>query len=122
MQEDAFDKREEGYEAKYKLDEELRFKAESRRNKLLGLWAAERMAMTGADAEAYAKEVVRADFQAPGTADMISKVLQDLKDRGVETSVEEIEAEMGRLYTLAVEQISKDYPAALGRDHRRVGD
>ena len=122
MQEDAFDKREEGYEAKYKLDEELRFKAESRRNKLLGLWAAERMGMTGAEAEAYAKEVVHADFQAPGVADMVSKVLQDLQGRGVEVSTEEIEAELRRLYALAVEQISKDYPAALDRDHRRIGD
>ena len=122
MPEDAFDKREEGYEAKYKLDEELRFKAESRRNKLLGLWAAERMGMTDAEAEAYAKEVVHADFQAPGTAAMIAKVIKDLEERGVEATAEEIEAEMQHLYAVAVEQIAKDYPAALDRDHRRVGD
>ena len=62
----TFDKREEGFEKKFAHDEELKFKAEARRNKLLGLWAAEKLGMTGPAADAYAKEVVMADFEAPG--------------------------------------------------------
>ena len=58
----SFDKREEGFEKKFAIDEELRFKAEARRNKLLGLWAAEQLGKSGDDAAAYAKDVVAADF------------------------------------------------------------
>ena len=62
---DTFDKREEGFERKFAHDEELRFKATARRNKLLGLWAAELMGMSGDEAEAYAKDVIKADFEVP---------------------------------------------------------
>ena len=63
----TFDKREEGFEKKFAHDEELRFKANARRNKLLGLWAAEKLGLTGDAADAYAKEVVMADFEDPAT-------------------------------------------------------
>ena len=81
-----FNEREKAFEAKFKLDEELRFKATARRNKLLGLWAAEQMGLNEGEAEAYAKEVVKADFEAPGDDDVLQKVLADLQGKGVETS------------------------------------
>lgn len=74
----TFDKREEGFEKKFALDEELMFKAAARRNKLLGLWAAEKLGLSGADAEAYAKSVVMADFQEAGDDDVFRKIKADL--------------------------------------------
>ena len=73
----TFDKREEGFEKKFAHDEELKFKAEARRNKLAGLWAAEKLGITGADAEAYAKTVVAADFEEPGVGDVVRKLRAD---------------------------------------------
>jgi len=122
MTEDTFREREKSYEAKYKLDEELRFKAQSRRNKLLGLWAAERMGLNKAEAEGYAKEVVLADLQEPGEADVVRKLLKDFQDRKVGATEQEIDAEMKRLYVVALDQILEDYPDPLGPDHERVGD
>ena len=69
----TFDKREEGFEKKFAHDEELRFKANARRNKLLGLWAAEKLGLSGAEADAYAKEVVVADFEEAGDDDVFRK-------------------------------------------------
>lgn len=114
--------REKSQEAKYKLDEELRFRAEARRNKLLGMWAAERMGMSGGEAKAYAKEVVIIDLKEPGVGDVISKVLKDFKKRGVKFTAQDIQAELDRLYPIAFKQISTEYPEALGKDHERVGD
>ena len=71
----TFDKREDAFEKQFAHDEELKFKAEARRNKLLGLWAAEKLGKSGADADAYAKEVVAADFEEAGDADVLRKVL-----------------------------------------------
>jgi len=86
----TFDKREEGFEKKFAHDEELKFKAYARRNKLLGLWAAAELGKTGADADAYAKEVVLADFEEAGDNDVIRKVVTDLKSKGVtETDVQQ---------------------------------
>ena len=73
----TFDKREEGFEKKFALDEELQFKANARRNKLLGLWAAEKLGLHGADAEAYAKSVVMADFAETGDEDVFRKIRDD---------------------------------------------
>ena len=78
----TFDKREEGFEKKFAHDEELRFKAMARRNKMLGLWAAGMLGKSGADAEAYAKEVVMADFEEAGDDDVVRKVLKDLAAEG----------------------------------------
>jgi hypothetical protein len=74
----TFDKREEGFEKQFAHDEELRFKAVARRNKMLGLWAAGVLGKSGADAEAYAKEVVLADFEEAGDNDVLRKVAKDL--------------------------------------------
>src|SRR5262245_16418246 len=99
----TFDKREEGFEKKFALDEELKFKAYARRNKLLGLWAAALLGKTGADAEAYAKEVVLADFEEAGDNDVLRKVAKDLQPKGV--SEQQVRDRMSELLTQAVAQL-----------------
>jgi hypothetical protein len=101
----TFDKREEGFEKKFAHDEELRFKAMARRNKLLGLWAAAMLGKSGADAEAYAKEVVLADFEEAGDNDVLRKVVKDLEPKGIAEA--QIRAQMNELLGQAIEQIKK---------------
>ncbi len=101
----TFDKREEGFEKKFAHDEELRFKANARRNKLLGLWAAEKMGVSGADADAYAKEVVVADFEESGDDDVLRKVAGDLKAKGVAISDQDLRVTMNNLMEQAIAQI-----------------
>ena len=101
----TFDKREEGFEKKFAHDEELRFKATARRNKLLGLWIAQKLGMSGADADAYAKEVVQSDFEEAGDDDVFRKVRKDLDAKGVATSDQEIKTQMVELMAQAVSQI-----------------
>jgi hypothetical protein len=101
----TFDKREEGFEKKFAHDEELQFKAMARRNKLLGLWAAEKLGKTGADAEAYAKEVVLADFEETGDKDVLHKLVADLKPKGIDEAA--IRDQMGSLLAVAIDQIKK---------------
>ena len=99
----TFDKREEGFEKKFAHDEELKFKAYARRNKLLGLWAAAELGKTGADADAYAKEVVLADFEEAGDGDVIRKVVNDLKSKGI--TEDAVTAKLSELLAQAVAQI-----------------
>jgi len=99
----TFDKREEGFEKKFAHDEELRFKAFARRNKLLGLWAAGVLGKTAAEAEAYAKEVVLADFEEAGDNDVMRKLVKDLDGKGV--TEQQIRAKMTELLAQAVEQV-----------------
>jgi len=101
----TFDKREEGFEKQFAHDEELRFKAMARRNKMLGLWAAGVLGKSGADAEAYAKEVVLADFEEAGDSDVLRNVSKDLQRKGV--TEQQIRAQMTELLAQAVEQIKK---------------
>ena len=101
----SFDKREEGFEKKFAHDEELRFKATARRNKLLGLWAAGELGKIGAEAEAYAKEVVLADFEQAGDKDVLHKILKDLAGKGVTEA--QIKAKMLDLLEQAIEQVKK---------------
>jgi hypothetical protein len=101
----TFDKREEGFERQFAHDEELRFKAMARRNKMLGLWAAGVLGKSGADAEAYAKEVVLADFEEAGDNDVLGKVVKDLQPKGI--TEQQIRAQMTELLAQAVEQIKK---------------
>ena len=101
----TFDKREEGFEKQFAHDEELRFKAMARRNKMLGLWAAGVLGKSGADAEAYAKEVVLADFEEAGDNDVLRKVTTDLQAKGV--TEQQIRAQMTELLAQAVEQFKK---------------
>jgi hypothetical protein len=101
----TFDKREEGFEKKFAHDEELRFKANARRNKLLGLWAAEKMGLSGSAAEAYAKEVVVADFEEAGDDDVLRKVRKDFDAKGVSQSDQDVRKAMVDLMALAIDQI-----------------
>ena len=97
--------RQEGFEKKFAMDEETKFRAMARRNKLLGLWAAEKLGKTGVDAEAYAKEVVRADFEEAGDNDVFRKVRADFSAAGVAQSDLQIRGIMDELLATAVEQI-----------------
>ncbi len=102
----TFDKREEGFEKKYALDEELAFKAMARRNKLLGTWAAEKLGLTGADAEAYAKSVVLADFEEAGDDDVFRKIRADLDAKGKSDVTDQaVRQTMNELLARAVEEI-----------------
>ncbi len=104
----TFDERERGYEAKFAHDETLRFKATARRNKLVGLWAAELMGITGDEADAYAKEVIKADFEEAGDDDVVRKVLGDLNAKGVDKTEADIRAALDEKMAVAVEQVSKE--------------
>jgi hypothetical protein len=103
-----FDNREKGYEAKYKMDQEREFKANARRCKLVGLWAAEKMGIEGADAEAYAKEVVISDFEKPGQDDVVDKVHADLTAKGLDISRHMVEIEMDRMFEEALRQLAAE--------------
>jgi hypothetical protein len=81
----TFDDRESAFENKFARDEEFQFKVTARRNKLIGLWAAEQMGLTPEEADAYAKSVVQADFEEAGDEDVVRKLLGDLTNAGVET-------------------------------------
>ena len=104
----AFDDRKTAAEAKFTHDQEVQFKTIARRNKLLGLWAAEQMGISGADAEAYAKQVVIADFEELGDADVLRKVLGDLTGKGTATDEHEVRHEMTRLLEEAKMQVSTE--------------
>lgn len=97
--------REEGFERKFVFDEELRFKAMARRNKALGLWAAEKLGKSGADADAYAREVVVSDIEEAGDHDVLRKVFKDFQAAGVAQSEHQIRRTMDELMAQAVEQL-----------------
>jgi len=101
----TFGKREEGFEKKFAHDEDLKFKAMARRNKLLGLWAAGQLGKSGAEADAYAKEVVLADFEETGDNDVLRKVAKDLESKGI--TQQQIRAKMNELLDSAIEQVKK---------------
>ena len=101
----TFDERENAFENKFAHDAEMQFKAEARRNKLLGLWAAELLGKSGDDADAYAKEVIKSDFEEAGDEDVYRKVSGDLGDKASE---ETIRAKMKELAAVAKEQIMNE--------------
>jgi hypothetical protein len=101
----TFDKREEGFEKQFAHDEELKFKATARRNKLLGLWAAEKLGLSGADAEEYAKSVVLADFEEAGDHDVLRKIRRDFDAKGVKDSDHQIRRTMDELMAKAIADI-----------------
>jgi hypothetical protein len=98
----TFDKREEGFEKRFAHDEELKFKATARRNRMLGGWAAEKLGLTGADAEAYAREVVLADIEGTG---VFAKLRKDFDAKGVAQSDHQIRRHMDELLAQAVAQL-----------------
>ena len=101
-----FDKRGDAYENKFAHDEEMRFKATARRNKLLGLWAAELMEMTSMDAEAYAQQVVAADLEEAGEEDVFRKIRCDFDAQGVKQSDHQIRRTMAELMEEAIRQVT----------------
>ena len=104
----AFEKRQKGFESKWANDEELRFKVFARRNKLLGVWAAGELGLKGDAAEAYSKEVVAADFQKAGDDDVLEKVRDDFKAKGVAISDHMLRVKMEELIQTAKSQIEQE--------------
>ncbi|HUU67848.1 MAG TPA: DUF1476 domain-containing protein [Methyloceanibacter sp.] len=104
----SFDEREKSFERKFALDEELRFKSTARRNKLLGLWAAEKMGLSGDDAQAYAREVVKADLEEPGEEDVFRKIRADFDAKGIDQSDHQIRHAMAELLAEAVRQLETE--------------
>jgi hypothetical protein len=101
----TFDDREKGFETKFALDQEQEFKAMARRNKLLGLWAAEKMGLSPESAEDYARAVVRADFEQPGDEYVFRKLDQDFRGSGISVSEGEIRSKMDELASIARDEI-----------------
>ncbi len=104
----GFNKRKRDAEDRFKHDQEMKFKATARRNKLIGQWAAELMGISGEAAETYAKEVVVSDFERPGDEDVLEKVLKDLTDKGIDMSSSKLRKEMDRLMDVAREQVRNE--------------
>jgi hypothetical protein len=104
----SFDEREKAFERKFAHDEELRFKSTVRRNKLTGLWAAEKLGLSGEEAEAYAKSIVKADFQEPGDADVMRKLREDFAAKGIDISDNELHRILIDKLAEAVRQIETD--------------
>jgi hypothetical protein len=104
----TFEDREKGFERKFAHDEELKFKATARRNKLLGLWAAGKLGLSGDEAQSYAREVVKAELAEPGEEDVFRKVRGDFDSKGVDQSDHQIRRMMGELMAEAVHQIETE--------------
>jgi hypothetical protein len=104
----TFNEREKAFEKKFEHDQDIQFKVTSRKNKLLGLWAAGLMGKSGADAEAYGKEVVLADFEKPGDSDVIAKLVKDLAAAGKPMEEHTIRRQAERLLADAKAQIMKE--------------
>ena len=103
----TFDKREEGFENKFVHDEGQRFKAEARRNRMLGLWMAEKLGMSGDAANDYARTVVAAEVSGGGDAAVVSKLIDDLAAKGVAIPEAELRAKMDELMAQAVAQVKQ---------------
>ncbi|GGD10038.1 DUF1476 domain-containing protein [Aquisalinus flavus] len=103
----TFEDREDRFEQEYKHNADVQFKVEARRNKLLGLWAAEKLGMNAADAAEYAKSVVLADLDEPGEEDVFRKVRADLDKASTKVTDEEIRQQMASLMPIAKEQVRK---------------
>ena len=103
----SFEKRDEGFEKKFALDLELKFKAEARRNRLLGLWVAEKLGKTGAEAEAYAKNPVSMDLQEAGDQDVFNQIRADFDKAGVTVSDHQIRRTMDEFMAEAIQQIKQ---------------
>lgn len=104
----GMNEREDAFENKFAHDEALQFKAEARRNKLLGLWAAELMGKSGEDAQEYAKEVIRADFEESGDEDVFRKLRGDFESANVEKSDRDIRKTMDEMMATAIDQIKNE--------------
>ena len=101
----TFDDRERAFEAQYARDQEMQFKIVARRNRLLGQWAAKKMGLNEAETEAYAKDVIRADFEEAGDEDVIRKLLGDLTGAGIEVDDSKIRETLGHKLVEARRQL-----------------
>ena len=104
----TFDERKNSFEAKFAHDQELRFKAEARRNRLIGEWVAAQLGLAGDDVANYVREVRRADLQEAGDEDVFRKVRADFESAGIAASDSELRAKMSELMAVAIEQVTKD--------------
>jgi len=104
----SFDERERAFEKKFALDQELKFRAEARRNRLLAQWAAQKLGLTGAEVDEYVKAVRKADLVEKGDEDVFRKVKQDLDDKGVPISEIELRKTMADLLAMAVRTIEAE--------------
>lgn len=104
----GIDDRGDAFEKKFAHDAELQFKAQARRNKLLGEWAAEKLGKSGDQVAEYAKEVVRSDFDEPGDEDVYRKIRQDFDNAGVDQSEHQIRRTMEELMATAIDQIKNE--------------
>lgn len=104
----SFNDRAKAFEDKYKHDQDLQFRVTNRRNRLLGLWAAAHLGKSGEAADAYAKEVVVSDFEAPGDDDVLRKVMGDFAAAGVELEERLVRKEMDKLLATAKEQVMQE--------------
>jgi hypothetical protein len=107
----TFEDREKGFERKFAHDEELKFRATARRNRLIGLWAAEKMGLTGEEAQTYAREVIKADLAEPGDEDVFRKIRADFDAKGVDQSDHQIRRIIGEMMAEAVRQIESEAKA-----------
>ena len=105
---DVINNRELGEERKYQMDQEMQFKAEARRNKLLGQWLAEAFGMGPAETEEYAKAVVMADLDEPGIEDVVRKVMTDIGERGTDISEDQVRVKISELNGVAVQQLLEE--------------
>jgi hypothetical protein len=105
---DAFNDREKGFETKYKLDQERLFKAESRRDSLVGQWAAGKLGLSGKAADDYVRAVVRSELDEPGSEDVVRKIKADFDGAKIGVGEAEIRTELYRQMVVAAEQISKE--------------
>jgi hypothetical protein len=103
----GFENREKGFERKYSVDQENEFKVIARRNRLLGAWAAVQMGLSGDAVDSYAKEVVVADFDEPGDADVVAKVLRDFSEKGIDIDEAAIRRKMEELAAVARQQLAR---------------
>jgi hypothetical protein len=104
----GIDDREKAFENNFVYDEALQFKAMARRNKLLGLWAAEKLGKTGEDADGYAREVIRSDFKEPGDRDVFRKIRDDFEAANIDQSDHQIRRTMEELLATAKQQVAKE--------------
>ena len=104
----SFDDREKAFENKFAHDAEMRFKADARRDKYLGLWIAERFGLTADEAEAYAKEVVASDLKEAGHEDLMAKVMADIAARNVSIDEATVRAKLAEFQARAKEEIMKE--------------
>ncbi len=106
---DGLNERRKGEEFRFEMNQELQFKAESRRNRLLGEWLAHKFGLPSDEAGAYVKEVIASDLAEPGIEDVIRKVMADIEERGAAITEEDVRAELDRLFPVAMEQVREGF-------------